>query len=332
MAARTIVVLVLVVSAGCIGSLPRSVDEWTPGTGWDGDPDNPWRESELVVAVENDRERNVLPLVREALSYWETNSERYAGYPIEYTIDPDAETPDLIVSFVDRVGECGPEEHTAGCAPVLTSAGQVQRPVRVTVRHGFSEESTVRVLSHELGHTLGLTHDDEPQDIMRATSNLTTLPQPDATERALPWDSPELSVFVDLSNVPADERDATRAQIDNTLEYFDRGAAGTVPENVTFADADDRATADVVIAFDRATNESERGSRGSLQGRDPDGDGALETYTRLDIRLVGLDTDAVAWHVGRWMGRGFGFDEESDYPKPLRSNVSYEDRRSRWWR
>lgn len=331
MTARTVAVALLLVFAGCSAAVPEVPDEATPAPEWTGDPDNPWRQAELVVAVENNRSRDMRPLVREALDYWEANSERYAGYPLEYELDPDAEDPDLVIAFLDRVRECGPEDHTAGCAPVLTQPGQIRRPVRVTVRHGLSDESTVQVLEHELGHTLGLTHDDEPREIMQATSDITTLPQPDATERALPWDSPDLSVYVDLSNVDPSEREATRAQIDHALDYFDRGAGGTVPENVTFTITDDRAAADVVIAFDGATCETDRGSCGSLKGRDPDGDGALETYTRLDVRLVNLDTEAVAWHVGRWLGRGFGFDEESDFPEPLRSDASFEERRSDWW-
>lgn len=331
MTVRTVAVALLLVCAGCTSSVPGIRDDSSPATEWTGDPDNPWRESELVVAVENNRSRNVTSLVQEALSYWENHSERYAGYPVRYRLDPNAEQPDIVISFVDRVGECGPEEHTAGCAPVLTEPGQITRPVRVTIRHGFSEESTVAVIKHELGHTIGLTHADEPQSVMRATSNVTTLPQPDATERALPWDSPELSVYLDLSDVPASEREATRTQIHHALKYFERGADGTVPENVTFVLTDDRTAADVVVSFDPTECQTDRGSCGSLQGRDPDGDGALETYTRLDIRLVNLDTDVVAWHVGRWLGRGFGFDEESDFPDPLTGDTSYEERRSEWW-
>lgn len=331
MTVRTVVVALLVFAAGCMAAVPGLSQDGTPGDRWSGDPDNPWRESELVVAVENDRSRDVVPLVGEALEYWETNSERYAGYPISYELDPDAEDPDIVISFVDRVGECGPEEHTAGCAPVLTEPSQVRRPVQITIRHGFSNRSTVAVIEHEVGHTLGLTHRDEPRSVMRAKTNLTTLPRPDATERAVPWDSPELTVYLDLSNVASSERAETKSQIFHALNYFDRGADGTVPENVTFFLTDNRTAADVVISFDGAACTTDSGSCGWLQGHDPDGDGELETYSRLEVRLVNLDTEVVGWHVGRWLGRGFGFDEEADYPPVLEEDTSPEERRSAWW-
>jgi hypothetical protein len=68
-----------------------------------------------------------------------------------------------------------------------------------------------------------------------------------------------------------------------------------------------------------------------VTGTDPDGDGALERYTRLEIVVVGLDTEAVGWHVGRWLGVGFGLDADASFPPPLRENATYEDRRSEWW-
>lgn len=332
---RTAVVALLVMAAGCASAIPglESSVSATDTPGWSGDPDNPWQQSELVVGVENERNRDVTPLVREALTYWEEHSESYAGYPVSYRLEPDAEDPDLVIAFVDSVQDCGREDHIAGCAPVLTEPRQINRPVRVTVRHGFSNVSTVAVLKHELGHTLGLTHADEPREVMRAKSNLTTLPQPNATDRALPWTSPVLAVYVDLSDVSAAERTATRDQITAVLDYYERGAQGTVPENVTFVRTDDRAAADVVLTFsDTSQCATDRGSCGSLMGEDLDGDGALDVYTRLEITLVDVDTEGVAWHVGRWLGRGFGFVAETEYPEPLRTDTSYEERRSEWWR
>lgn len=332
--AATVLVAALLVLSGCtLGPGGPSVDAGDADPTWSGDPDNPYRQGELVVAVAppSDGDRDFTPLVREALDYWAANSEQYAGYPIDYRLAPDATDPDLRIEFVGSVEQCGTEEHAAGCAPVITKPGQFDPPVDVRVRTGFSDDSTVQVLKHELGHTLGLNHGDAPADVMAASSTLTTPPQRNASERALPWQSETLSVYVDVSSLPASERDEARRQVRGTLGYFADGADGTVPENVSFVRTDNRSAADITI---RATDESpcstSSGSCGYILGTDPDGDGAREWYTRLEITVTDLDTEAIGWHVGRWLGVGFGLEGEA-YPEPLRESASYQERRSDWW-
>lgn len=325
-----LVLAVLLVLSGCALSLP---DDGRSSPTWTGDPDNPYREETLTVVVENGAgdDRDVTPMVRQALDYWEANAERYAGYPVEYEIRPDAASPDLRVVYTNSITDCGSEEHTAGCSPVIRGARQIDRPVSVRVQSGFSDRSTVEVLKHELGHTLGLRHGDEPREVMQAKSKLTTLPLTNATDRALPWDDPTLTYHVDYGSVPPSERDETRRQIEAALGYFADGAEGTVPENVSFERTDDRAAADVTIRFDDSAPCTQgSGSCGGLQGLDPDGDGAMERYTKLEITIVDLDTDAVGWHVGSWLARGFGLSAD-ERPPPLRSDDP-DDRRSEWWR
>lgn len=293
---------------------------------------NPYGERTLTVAVDSavNDSRDFAPLVREALDFWEANDRRYVGYAVDYRIVSDAENADVVVRFVGTVDECGREGHVAGCAPYITR-GPVDRPVSVRVRGGFSDASTVRVLKHELGHTLGLNHDDAPADVMSARSLLTTLPQRDASDRANPWNRSTLSVYVDTTAVPDGERRETRRQVNAALDYFADGADGTVPPSLSFVRADSAEEADVVIRFSEDSPcQSGRGSCGAIAGLDPDGDGALETYTRLEITLSGLDTDVVAWHVGRWLGRGMGL-EGSELPEPLRESSTYRERHGEWW-
>ena len=291
---------------------------------------NPWGADPIVVGVRDAAAtgREWTPLVREATDYWESNAERFAGYAVDYEVRPDASDPDLIVEFVDEVPECDGAADAAGCAPLIDDRRQIDRPETVFVRTGFGDDSTVLVTEHELGHTLGLTHEDAPEGVMASRSVLYTEPRPNATERAFPWDDAEFTVYVDAAN--ATDPAGARRQVDHALAYYEDGVEG-MPTNLSFTTVDDPEAADVVV---RSVETSPCGegaaSCGATTGPDPDGDGAIETYSRLRISLVDLDTDAVAWHVGYWLAYGFGAEDDAEKPPPFR-DASYEDRRSEWW-
>jgi hypothetical protein len=295
-------------------------------------PDNPWGESTLTVAIRDKKggTRRLTPEIREALAYWEQNSERYAGYPIEFRLVPNATKPDILISLVSRIETCGGGEdvHVAGCTR------RVRWPILVQVETGYTDESLVRLLIHEFGHVLGLRHGDAPKEIMDPTVRMTTLPRPNATERDLPWNHSTLTVAVDLSNVPSDERATVKQQINEALEYYDNGADGTVPERVSFRRISDLESADITIQFSANSpcpRVDDVGSCHLIYGYDPDGDSAFETYGYLKIVLTNLDSETVGWHVGYQLGYGFGFNEPEDWPEPLRPNAPIEIRRSRWW-
>ena len=332
--ARVLFVLMaalLVVSAGCVGLSGHSVPEELASLS--GDPDNPYRSEELVVAVNtSDSERAFGPLVEEAVAYWEQNDERYLNYSVNFTLASNATGPALRIEFLSALERCGRIENAAGCAPRVTHPTQATSTVSIRVLDNLSAESTVRVLEHELGHALGLDHGDAPRGLMRTHAVLTTLPTPNATERAFAWNDSTLSVFVDYESASG-ERAAIREQVSHALSYYDRGAEGTVPKNVSFRLAKTPEQADVVVRFPEISPCGlGPGSCGSVFGADPDGDGALERYTRIEITLTGLDTNVVGWHVARWLAIGFGIETDSEYPPTLRETTSYEQRESNWWR
>ncbi|MFC6796861.1 matrixin family metalloprotease [Haladaptatus sp. DYSN1] len=294
---------------------------------------NPWQEGTLTIAVEapDGDSRDYTVLLRDALDYWEANSEQYAGYALSFDVEPNANDADVVVEFVERVDTCGEKREVAGCAPYITDSRQINRPERIQVLTGLSDSSTVLVIQHEFGHAMGLNHDDEPADIMAGHANLTTLPMTNATDKPNPWDRSELRVYVDYSAVRDRDRAETREQVQHALDYYASGAEGYVPTNISFVSVDSEAEADVVIQFtDASPCGADPGSCGAVRGQDPDGDGELETYTNLQITLTGLDTEATGWHVGWWLGYGFGFSSESEYPAPFR-DASYTDRRGDWW-
>jgi hypothetical protein len=356
MATRTLVLACLLVLAGCTTPLDptattptavpadgvettpptQSADSTarpstataTPATATAGT--NPWGSEPVVVAIRNggDRDRDFAGMVREAARFWEANDEQYLGFQIEYEVRPDAENPDLVVAFADGIPDCGNVSDAVGCAPLFTDSRQIDRPETVWVKTGLSDDSTVLVTEHELGHTLGLTHADPPHEVMQARSVLYTEPEPNATERAFPWADGDFTVRIDAAN--ASDPDGARSQVDHALTYYEDDPPG-MPTNLTFERVSADADAEVLVRFGPTPDcGASSGSCVSTYGTDPDGDGAIETYTRVEITLVGLDTDAVGWHVGYWLAHVFGAEPDGEKPPPFRE-ASGRERRSAWW-
>jgi hypothetical protein len=336
MSVRAVLLAALVVLAGCVAGSPESFV-----TGGDGpanetasvDADNPWGERTLSVAVEapSGDDRDNEPLVRRALGYWTANAEAYAGYQVSFRLVDDAFDADVVVEFVREVTGCDDVDEAAGCAPHVTAQSEVDRPMRLEVLTGLDDDSTVLVLKHELGHVLGLGHDDDPAEIMSASERLATLPKPNATDRSIPWRSDTLTVYVDYRNVSSDDRRGVREQIRRALDYYERGAEGRAEGTLSFEFTRDRSRADVVITFpDEPPCATGAGSCGYRYGTDTDGDASPEWYTTVEIAVAGIDTEAVGWHVGYWLGYALGFTEPSDWPDVFRQ-ASAEERRSDWW-
>ncbi|MFB6130598.1 MAG: matrixin family metalloprotease [Salinigranum sp.] len=290
---------------------------------------NPWGSDPVVVAIADPAEpsRRFAPLVRRATAYWERHGRQYLGFDTSFVVRPDAENPDIVVRFVRHVPRCGVVD-AAGCAPLINDSRQIDRPEPIWIRGGLSNDSTVLVVEHELGHALGLTHADAPADVMAAKAVLYTRPKPNATERDFPWRDANFTVYVDASN--ASDPAGARRQIGHALAYYEAGAPG-MPSNVSFRRVDSPAAADIVVRFDDASCGSDPGSCVSTLGTDPDGDGAIERYTKLRITLVNLDTAAVGWHVGNWLAFALGAESPAERPPPFR-NATYEERRSHWWK
>ncbi|KAB1193034.1 matrixin [Haloferax sp. MBLA0076] len=303
---------------------PEVVTTYPPASGY-----GPWGSDPVIIEVRAPNDgRDYETLVREATVFWERNDARYLGYEVEYAVSSDVRNPDIILQFSDTIPECSGQADAVGCAPYITDASQIDRPETVYVKTGFGDDSTVEIVEHELGHTLGLAHGDEPADLMNATGILFTLPRTDATEKAFPWDDPEFTVYVNESN--AKDPDGAREQVGHAFDYYAAGAPG-MPDNLSFTYVDDPKAADAHISFsDTSPCGAGAASCAAVTGYDPDGDGALETYDSFRIVLVDLDTEAVGWHVGYWTAHYLGAEDDADKPDPFQ-NATYTERRSEWW-
>lgn len=292
--------------------------------------DDPWPGSPTVVAINaTATDRPVAGLVADALAYWEANDERYGNYTTTFDLRPNATDPDVVVQFVTTVETCGYHNDTAfvGCAPVLSNRALADRPTTIQIETGFTNDSTQRVIEHELGHVFGLGHGDPPESLMRAhTANLTRLPEPDVGDRTLTWGKSNLTVFVDRTALPGSAAEIDR-QIEAALSYYDDAADESIPTELSLIEIDDREAADIVVtaaALDVQSN-------ASTYGIDTDADPALEYFTNQTIVVDrALDPETLGWHVGFWLGDSILAPETpAELPPPF--DDPRTDPRQEWW-
>jgi len=249
---------------------------------------------------------------------------------VNFVANANSTDPDVRVAIVEDVQQCGGEqsETFVGCAPIYEDGEVESFESFVRIEGGYTPNSTVQTMKHEFGHLLGLNHGDEPMPLMDEEHAKTQVSSPNATERAYPWESEELSVAVTGS--PTQQQ---RQQIDSALGYFEDGADGLLEERQpSFSMTENVSGADIVI--EASTNgwacgeEYEGGSCGDLYGYDEDVDDALETHNQLNITLAGTNSDTTAWHTGYWLAYGFGARGD-DIPDPLDGEA--DDRNGRWY-
>lgn len=123
-------------------------------------------------------DRNITPLVQEAVEYWMENDDKYGDYTTDWVVKPNADNPDVVVLYVDTIVKCGfgpNQDYYIGCTNLLSTDQSANTPVQVEIAAGYNNESTINTIKHEFGHLYGLEHGEEPMPLMSATGDAVPL-------------------------------------------------------------------------------------------------------------------------------------------------------------
>jgi len=171
-------VVLLVLLAGCVGAGDESLEtrsgNQTESPSVDS-VDNPWNEETISVAVSDEGSKALHDATIEAVEFWNDHQGMYSTYEYQLEVVDDPDASDIIIQPASYPMACDLHvgTDTVGCAPILDMNSSVSGPVEVSIIEDMPQSAARSTVKHELGHVLGLTHDDEPQPLMGHGSNLT---------------------------------------------------------------------------------------------------------------------------------------------------------------
>ena len=214
---RTVLAGAAAALAGC-----ATVEETVEGvTGPDGHP----LAGEATVAIvdRSDSDHDLEALADEAMAFWSDSAARYAGFEVTFR-RADEEPPDVEIEFLDgREDLDGCREYSSeevlGCAPLVREGTRIDRPLTAEVvarRRPYGDVLTTT--QHELGHVLGLGHDDDPAYVM---SN--------RIEDRLPEYEHRVQVLEAVRAARETQNEGTRAYNEGIGRWNERGYEAAIP-------------------------------------------------------------------------------------------------------
>lgn len=185
------------------------------------------------IADQGTTDHDVAANAREALDFWAAESSQYTGFAIDFeVVENDAR---MAIEYVDSPERCSDvdnySEDVLGCAPLIEPGQRYSGTATAVVVAGRRPYGQILTTTkHEIGHILGLNHDDAPAEIM---SN--------RPEDRIPLYAERLSIW---------EQSRTGSEsVGTATDRFNDGIAGWNDES--YADAAD-SFADAAAAYQSA--------------------------------------------------------------------------------
>lgn len=293
----------------------------------DGPTQNPWTSDTVSVTVVDDTrlERDWQPLVYDAISYWNDNMSAI-GYEGRFVYTPGTDA-DLVIRVVDDIDDCANANDPLGCAPVYTEVGEAvngdwddEKDIVIVgnLKGGVSAD----LIKHELGHTLGVGHADYRQwNVMRPRFATPRYDMPNATEVPNPWESQTVTVYY---NTTTDELgDRHQRRLDTARKYYNMGASGFLPSNISLIRTRDADAADIEIRMVDSVDDGI--SRWQYRGFDPDDDDVIEEYASGTVYIEqSASPRLIIWHAGNGLGRLFGVSNATELPPPFDESKEFD--------
>lgn len=225
--------------------------------------------TEIAIYIDDSQvDRDISHVIDESTSYWETNANEYLSFDVEYEIVEKQSAADKVLTF-EQSTTCGTEysDSYLGCADLITN--DVDQTVHLSVDHRLSDPVMVDTTIHELGHTLGREHGDEPEEQMSSTYNEFDTSSP-----------VKFYIRSEGGSVPT----SVELEIERALEFY--GERG----EFTYELVDSEEEAHHLVTYDPSGTTCGFSTGGSCEI-------GGEYQSQIDFRLDQLDSEVVAWHV-----------------------------------